>query len=504
MTEEQSSKGGGNTSTENEGVANSAQETTDCVICNNAQPTCPKCVAAGKSQTSSATDKNAEDSSIAQGEPGSTMSWKNYCPLCKESGHLVYHHGDKISSKPSSIDGEISCNPDDGGCGADYCPLCGGEKMRDSDLAGQGRPAGSQGQLEPCGNMGTEQIQNGGGAMVKDTTFEKCIRRICAATDSIFIVENNAAILFPYTDWMAITLNQTINHVPKNHIDPETFEFEYNNEGFYNKVTVPYEGGEVTKQYNALVNTYGELEKIVQEPVADKETAEFIANSLLIQYIRDFNNSCKLRVLNRQAYVGGTFYTVENPFTESSELFYLQAYTTRMQKGQTLYMDLEFKYGPEGAEELGDYQTFGSGGGTTTSGPTGPTGDESAIWADAQKIHYAHGSCSSQDPNEAYKILQPKIGQPDCKADCYGMSAYLYYRFNNEANIPCRVVGDSSHHVVMLFKNNAWQETKEEMRKLEYLFHWKTNQCTNVLLDAPNGTGGTSSSVTSTGGNTAT
>lgn len=496
MTEEITSSSGGNTNTQNQGISTTAQETTDCVVCNNAQPTCWKCADSGKQQNNP-TDKTAENPNISQGEPGSTMSWKNYCPLCGESGHLVYHHGDKIASKNTATDGEISCNPDDGGCGADYCPLCGTEKMRDSDLAGQGRAAGTQGQLEPCGSMGTTTTS--GGAMVKDKTFEHCIRRICAATDSIFIVENNAAILFPYTDWMAITLDQEVKHIPSNQIDPEIFEFEYNNEGFYNKVTVPYEGGGmITAQYDDLINKYGVLEKTVTEPVKDKETAKYIANSLLIQYIREFNNSCKVRVLNRQAYIGGTFYTVENPFTKDSELFYLQAYTTQMQNKQPLYLDLEFKYGPEGAEEIGDYQAYvGATSPTTNTTMGGP------IWEDAAKIHYGKG-CSEQDPKKAYDTLQPNIGQADCSADCYGMSAYLYYRFNNEAHIPAQVIGDSSHHVIRLFKDNQWYEPRNEYKQLEHNFHYKTNQVTTVLLDAPNGTGGTSSSVTSTGGNTAT
>ena len=76
------------------------------------------------------------------------------------------------------------------------------------------------------------------------------------------------------------------------------------------------------------------------------------------------------------------------------------------------------------------------------------------------------------------------------------MSAYLYYRFNNQANIPCRVVGDTSHHVVMLYKNNQWQETRDEYRALEQLFRWKTEQVTTVLLDAPNSPGSTSSGNT--------
>ena len=82
--------------------------------------------------------------------------------------------------------------------------------------------------------------------------------------------------------------------------------------------------------------------------------------------------------------------------------------------------------------------------------------------------------------------------------DCYGMSAYLYGRFNNEAKIPCQVVGDSSHKVVMLDRGNGFVSTADDYRKynLDYLFKWRNNQNTTVLLPAPGSNGSTS------GGNT--
>ena len=69
------------------------------------------------------------------------------------------------------------------------------------------------------------------------------MRRICAATDSIFLVENNAALLFPYTDWFALTLREKLQAILPNKIDPNVFSIEYNTAGFYNKVTIAW-GGE--------------------------------------------------------------------------------------------------------------------------------------------------------------------------------------------------------------------------------------------------------------------
>lgn len=420
------------------------------------------------------------------------------------------------------------------------------------------------------GGSGTTTTQSGGGAQIKDTTFERCIRRICAATDSIFIVESNAAVLFPYTDWMAFTLRQKINTIKSNDIDPDVFSIEYGTDGFYNKVSMAWGGtelpertfddfdvnetvpgkivnftmndilknakvsefindtvnsgidlignvinqetnGEITKtitqglggslmlseQYDALVAKYGELEKRVESAAPDYETAQYIVNALLIQYVRDYNYQCKCRALSDRKYIGGTFYAVENPFTKESELYYLNGYTIRTQEDEPMYHDLDFKYGPEGAEEILDYQYLTGG---ATSGTTGAaSSSEEQIWADAAKCKWAQDQedCSTQDPDVAKKHYDDYTARgEEVHFDCYGMSAYLYGRFNKEANIPCRVVGNSEHHVVMLYKNNNWQETREEYKPLDETFHWRQNQDTTVLLDAPNSPGSSSSGNT--------
>lgn len=273
------------------------------------------------------------------------------------------------------------------------------EELGQSILAALGGQTGSAG----------GSVSSGGGAQIKDKTFEHCIRRICAATDSIFLVENNAAVLFPYTDWMAFTLRHKIQQIKAKDMDPDLFEIDYNTDGFYNKVTVvwgadeeedkkpknkedeeeketvgnvttvqktmPTGGTQMSEQYDPLVNIYGELEKKVTTNFPNEETAHFVMNALLIQYIRDFNNSCRCRVINNRKFIGGTFYAVENPNTNKSELFYLNSYTMFKEKKQPLVSDMEFKYGPEGAEELLDYQSYGGGSGSGGSGGAGGDAD---------------------------------------------------------------------------------------------------------------------------------
>lgn len=429
------------------------------------------------------------------------------------------------------------------------------------------------------GSSSGSTVSSGGGAQIKDKTFEKCIRRICAATDSIFLVENNAAVLFPYTDWMAFTLRQKISTIKKNEIDPKVFSMEYGNDGFYNKVSIAWGGATLperfpdkksskkqvhkdkiintnytvddilssmeqnnfkisklsntkqdnktttknkkdkttqeisvdengvtllSEQYDKFVEIYGEQEKRVQSSAPDLETAQYIVNALLIQYIRDYNYSCRCRALNNRKYIGGTFYAVQNPFNDDTELFYLNGYTMRTQKHEPMYYDLDFKYGPEGAEEILDYQTLSGGaasGGATSNTNSGGTASEENIWKDAAKCKWAQDQedCSTQDPATAKKHYDDYSAQgKEVHFDCYGMSAYLYYRFNNEANIPCQVVGDSSHHVVMLDRGNGFESTRDDYRNynLDYLFKWREGQNTAVVLAAPNSSGSTS------GGNT--
>lgn len=424
-----------------------------------------------------------------------------------------------------------------------------------------------------------ETVSSSGGAQIKDTTFEECIRRICAATDSVFLVENNAAVLFPYTDWLAFTLRQKISTISQKEIDPNIFTTEYNNDGFYNKVTVTWGDSEptnrfnsktesqqmvssdnvftsqetvnlfndvrqtlfnynnrpsnnktvinkgrttqeissdstgtsfVSEQYDALVEKYGVLEKKVQSKVSDLETAQYIASALLIQYVRDFNNECRCRALTNRKYNGGSFYVVVNPSNQKTELQFLNGYNMAMQKKEPLYYDLEFRYGPESAEELLDYQKFsGSGGGGASQVSGDGSATEQQIWADAAKIHYANGdTCSSDNPKEAYDTLQPNLGKAECKADCYGMSSYLYYRFNYQAGIPCRIIQGSgsgssgTHRVVMIYRNNQWYRPVDEYSKLEGNFRYNSSCKTtnNIHKKEPNA--GVSDNTNTIGGNT--
>ena len=302
---------------------------------------------------------------------------------------------------------------------------------------------------------GDTSSSGGSGAQIKDKTFEDCIKRICAATDSVFIVENNAAVLFPYTDWMSFTLQKQIHTIQAKEIDPNVFEIQHSQDGTYNKVTAAWGGdqlpdrnfdgktatatkGKVTtkeknkrdgnvllsKQYDPLVEQFGELEKRVELKTTDRNTAEYIVNALLIQYVREFNNAYRVRTLNQRRYIGGTFYAIENPFNKKVVPLYLNGYSIRTQKNTPLYVDLDFRYGPMGVEDIGDYQTYSGSGGNSASGSSDSGSSGQTLGSNAIEVGNALASkytYKQHAGSESYGAMKQKG-----YGSCFAWSGALY------------------------------------------------------------------------------
>jgi len=102
--------------------------------------------------------------------------------------------------------------------------------------------------------------------------------------------------------------------------------------------------------------------------------------------------------------------------------------------------------------------------------------EESQIWEDASKIAYGYG-CSEHDPKTAFDTLS----KGGISADCYGMTAYLYYRFNFQAGILARDVktwgsGHSgTHHFIQLYQGGKWVTPKDGYKKLSGNFGISAN-----------------------------
>ena len=368
------------------------------------------------------------------------------------------------------------------GIWADNC-----EQLAEKIMAGGGLSTGGS---------SSDLSSTGGGMQIKDATFEDCIRRICAATDSVFIVENNAAVMFPYNDWMAFTLQKDMETIDKDNMDPDVFEIQYNNNGTYNKVTATWgkttdksqtsstttkkkgkfttketnntDGtGKLSKQYDSLVDQFGELEKKVEIKATDKNTVEYIVNALLIQYIREFNNSYHVRSLNKTKYVGGTFYAVKNLYNDKTDILYLNGYTILTQEKEPLFIDLDFKYGPERVENIEDYQKYSGTGSSGTGSSSGSDVKSSDLIGIGNELASKYTYCGKAHTYEQMK----KTG---C-GDCHAMSDALYIELS-EKGYTVKIVqyvssGSDRHRSVMYNENGQWKDFPYRDTKLHQSFN---------------------------------
>jgi len=377
------------------------------------------------------------------------------------------------------------------------------------------------------GGTTEESSSSGGSAQIKDKTFENCIRRICAATDSVFIVENNAAVLFPYTDWMALTLQKDRDTIGKDNIDPDIFEIEYNTTGTYNKVTATWgktndankntktksktDGKFTTKQntnkdgtvttsiqYDSLVEEFGELEKKVDLQTTDRNTTTFILNALLIQYIREFNSSYKVRSLNKTKFIGGTFYAVQNLYNDNLDILYLNGYTISTRKDEPLYIDLDFRYGPAGVEDINDYQEYSGSGGSSSNSETSNV-NASDILGIAKELasKYGYGGeCST------YECMKKKK-----KGDCYAMSDALFTELSANGytvqivQYPSPYSNSGTHRVVQYKDGTEWKPIPYKECGFDTNFNDFHHSKSSEKIIKTN-EGGSSSSGSSSGGDT--
>lgn len=65
--------------------------------------------------------------------PAQKNTFENKCPICKKKGKMKFNYGHNKKYNYSVHDapeGQFTCDPKQGGCGADYCAKCGSEKMK--------------------------------------------------------------------------------------------------------------------------------------------------------------------------------------------------------------------------------------------------------------------------------------------------------------------------------------------------------------------------------------
>lgn len=145
---------------------------------------------------------------------------------------------------------------------------------------------------------------------------------------------------------------------------------------------------------------------------------------------------------------------------------------------------INYVYGSNGTE-LGTKVTGGSTSSTTTTAATGESID--SIMREASTITYKSPSCSPSCANvdEGYECVRKNR-----VADCFGMSAYLYRRLNDNGHRARIVVyyspyaGSGTHRSVQVYQNNAWKDVSYTG------FDWRfkamsTKKNMSVCKDAP-------------------
>lgn len=111
--------------------------------------------------------------------------------------------------------------------------------------------------------------------------------------------------------------------------------------------------------------------------------------------------------------------------------------------------------------------TSASSSGSKDSGDAQGDGSmtEQEAWDWAKKVPYNHGT-STHDPKEAYDKLNSGTG-----ADCYSLTAALYYIFNYKVGIKARDIcyhspyaSSGSHHTIQLYRNGSWDDCADKYR----------------------------------------
>ena len=252
------------------------------------------------------------------------------------------------------------------------------------------------------GKLGTTAAQAGGTATkIPDFTFYGLIRQICGAIDGIFIIANNMAYLLSFKQYYEYRTQyeDLIPRLNSMHILQNSLTKNWTTAGFYNTVSVTYNGGTLVYQHDALVQQYGQQIYYYEFPDDDEETATSKAEALLSAHVRDYSLDLTLTCLYDPQITEGAWLKVPKTLTKTTytnnnktkhldeneewqegpatptktkeyEIYFVQGYTVKWDSEHSLTMDLHLKYGPDTPEDPinaqvggGTLQTVGGGGG---------------------------------------------------------------------------------------------------------------------------------------------
>lgn len=251
-----------------------------------------------------------------------TKTWKNYCPLCGQSG--------KLSDNPKgTAEGEITCDKSKGGCDADYDICTGGDKSGSYraylvDTNGKSNTKDSVdtsigGGLAGGGTTNTtDATATGGAVQIPDQTFYGLIKQMIAAIDGVFIIANNMAYLLSFKQLYEYRTKYEdyIVEIKGSDIIKDSVEKNWTTQGAYNTIELTYNGGIIQYQHDALVETYGQNIFYYNFPDDDEETAKAKAQSLLAAHVRDFSTDLYLKCLYNPNITPGCWVKIPKTYTK--------------------------------------------------------------------------------------------------------------------------------------------------------------------------------------------
>jgi hypothetical protein len=209
--------------------------------------------------------------------------------------------------------------------------------------------------------------------------------------------------------------------------EDESLEVNVDQYGFYNTVTVNYEGGSVTATNEDLVRIYGEVPIEYDEQGISYFNAKLKAQAYLSAHIRDFGMTVKLSCLHTGKLLVGSFVKLKNPLTMSENLYYIYGNSVSWDASEnTFRADLDLRYGPENPD---DPQVPEVGNAVASSGTTGSADPNvSAVVAAAA--------------NEATTATDPMQIATDC---CYWVATHVKYkRYANFIHNTAEILGDGT------------------------------------------------------------
>ena len=306
--------------------------------------------------------------------------------------------------------------------------------------------------------------------LIPDKTFFGLIQQIMGAVDASFIIANNMAYLLSFKDIYEYRnqFDEVIPKIERKDVLENTLEKNWSTSGFYNAVEVSYADGTIKYQNDDLVKQYGENVFYYDFPEDDEETAKAKADALLSAHIRDYSTRIQLSIFYNEYITEGGWVKVHKTITEISgktrkeieqeenknkvetkhrgitienivektvtednktktiqtvtdkegnktdieiektdyELFFIEGYTCRWDKNNSLIMDLELKYGPDTPQDPVNATVGAGGGGGTTGSVGGQAADINAF------VKQCLGGTVKQDKATAeklYKCLQNLI-----------------------------------------------------------------------------------------------